>query len=69
MKTATEIKSKYIIQNGEKVGYIKLKQNKTGLYEVSLNLFGIAIPADFATFDNLENAEIAFDKFWNQYSY
>lgn len=63
------MESKYIVQNGEKVGYIKLKQTDSGLYEVSLNLFGIAVPADFATFDNLENAEKAFDKYLKDYSY
>lgn len=63
------MKSIHIIQNGEKVGYIKLKQNKTGLYEVSLNLFGVAIPADFATFDNLEKASAYFEKLLKEYSY
>ncbi len=63
------MESKYIVQNGEKVGYIKLKQNKTGLYEVSLNLFGVSVPADFATFDNLENANAYFVKLLKDYSY
>ena len=63
------MKSIHIIQNGEKVGYIKLKQNKTGLHEVSLNLFGIAIPDDFATFDNMEKASAYFEKLLKEYSY
>lgn len=57
-----ETMSKYIIQRGEKSGYIKLKQNKTGSYEVSLNVFYISVPADFSTFDNLEKASAYFEK-------
>ena len=62
--------SKRIRQNGKPCGYVDITYDcKLKMYKVTLNLFGVSVPAQIETRQTLEEAQTAFYELLSAYSY